>query len=678
MTTTQRIKQGINRSIFGAVAFIVLVFAPLPAYVSADGSDGSSSGTPAAKCTPIPLPNNPGTNRPTGSAAGTYKYNECTGLWENTYYTWSPITKDYTPKVPLVYSCNTSTWKWQAWSWEYSASGGNYEQRLLTFTTLPAGAVIDPASLTVCAPPPPPPPAPSPALQSLDGDGSGQGLNGPGSSSSTTTDNKNTLGVSNNNNITIGNFITSTALTGNASVQGNTTAGGATSGDAMTIANVLNMLQSSSALGPNTATFVANVNGDVNGNLMVDPSLLQPAGGSTTLNTSNNIDVNNNTTANMTNNIDLNAKSGDANVSSNSKAGDATSGDASTVANVVNMMNSMIGANQSFLGVININGNLNGNILVPQSLLDSLIASNGPGAKTNVTQTNTKDINLSTNNNQKIDNNILTNAKSGTATVSGNTEAGNATTGSATNNVTILNLTGNQVIGANSLLVFVNVLGKWVGLIMNAPAGTTAASLGGDITQNTTNNINANSNYTSNITNNITSNATTGDATVSRNTSAGNATTGDASNAVNIANLNNTQYSLSGWFGILFINVFGSWIGGFGVDQPTPALEAPTVASKDNTAPQVFQFVASSSPAGTNSGSQVSDASLASTQLVSSVSEVLGSKAPKKANKVATSSQPTKEDTGNNVKLIVSGLLILIGVILAFSERFIRRRRVSQ
>ncbi len=74
--------------------------------------------------------------------------------------------------------------------------------------------------------------------------------------------------------------------------------------------------------------------------------------------------------------------------------------------------------------------------------------------------------------------------------VSNNTSAGSATSGNTSTAVTLFNLTGNEIIGNNALLVFVNVPGKWVGVIMNAPSGATAAALGNDISQNVNNNAN--------------------------------------------------------------------------------------------------------------------------------------------------------------------------------------------
>ena len=71
------------------------------------------------------------------------------------------------------------------------------------------------------------------------------------------------------------NTITGVASSGNSLVLSNTSAGGATSGNAQDIANVVNMLQSTSnALGSdsNLVVFTKNIDGDVNGDFLLDPS----------------------------------------------------------------------------------------------------------------------------------------------------------------------------------------------------------------------------------------------------------------------------------------------------------------------------------------------------------------------------------------------------------------------
>src|ERR1019366_1710408 len=98
-------------------------------------------------------------------------------------------------------------------------------------------------------------------------------------------------------------------------------------------------------------TFVANIDGNVTGDLMLDPSTLgaiQPASATG----QNNLDLNNQTNADINNNINLAAQSGDATVAGNTTGGDATTGSATAIANVMNVINSAINAGKSFVGVI--------------------------------------------------------------------------------------------------------------------------------------------------------------------------------------------------------------------------------------------------------------------------------------------------------------------------------------
>lgn len=385
------------------------------------------------------------------------------------------------------------------------------------------------------------------------------------------------------NTAAVNNVVNGQATTGNASVHDNTTAGNATSGTAQASATVVNVINSSTGFGSDNGGFTfysrdINAGEDLQGNILIDPSTMAPMNGASSGNggvqtTTSMLDI--------INNITLNATSGNASVHDNNQAGNATSGDASAIANIINVVNSQIGAQQTFLGVINIYGNLTGDIQVPADFVDGLLGSsattaNGNGAATSSTTT--------------IDNNITTSATSGNATVKDNNQAGNATTGDATTNVTVFNLTGQQVIAKNSLLVFVNVLGKWVGVIVNQPAGATSGALVGGGNATTASNGSTSTTNT-HITNNVTANATTGNATVRDNNQAGNATTGNAQTGVNLLNIANSNFSLDGWFGVLFINVLGSWLGNFGIDSPMPDPVSTGGGAGDGASPQVIQAV---------------------------------------------------------------------------------------
>lgn len=362
-----------------------------------------------------------------------------------------------------------------------------------------------------------------------------------------------------NTNASINNSLNSDATTGGAGVKRNTTAGSAMSGEASAATTIVNSVHST--VGGETsgvAHFTTDLYGDITGDITIGPAI-ENAKVTKNTNLSSTTNVNNNDT--LTNDLTLKATSGNADVTGNTTAGSAKTGNANTVADVLNLINTIIAANKSFVGTINIHGNLDGDILVSPDFIPQLLASNAQ-----VVGNYTMPLSTTINDDQSIVNNVKLNATTGTATVRDNTAAGNANTGTAATNLTILNLTGHKVDAAKSLLVFVNVLGKWVGMIVDAPGATAAALGSGVVTENTTISDTTNINNNAKITNNLDLTSRSGDASVTSNTSGGDATTGDATASANIANISTSEFNLSDWFGVLFINVFGSWVGSFGID----------------------------------------------------------------------------------------------------------------
>ncbi len=384
---------------------------------------------------------------------------------------------------------------------------------------------------------------------------------------STTTNGTANTDVTNTTNVTSG--VQSASTSGNATVQGNTSSGNATSGSADTNGTVVNSVHSTVAGGSGVATFTYDVNGNVVGDITLSGNGNQAtASNATNLNGTTN--VNNKTSLN--NDVDLSATSGNATVQGNESTGSATTGNANAVANILNLINTIIAANQSFVGTINIYGNLDGDILLSPEFIPQLLASNGGS----VASSNNLALTMNTANDSQIVNNVNLNATTGSATVSGSESKGSATTGSAQTNLTILNLTGHQVTAANSLLVFVNVLGTWVGMIIDAP-GATAAMLGSGVVSDTTNVSNvAKLANASSITNNVNVTAASGNATVRGNESTGSATSGNATASANIANISTSTFNLTGWFGVLYINVFGKWLGSFGVNTAVGTIQPLT------------------------------------------------------------------------------------------------------
>lgn len=584
-----RFQKLLNRTLILAMAILQAVI--LPTYLShiAYAEEMASSPTTDSSQTTT------GPATPTGADGTSYTYNETTGLWENDYYTWDPVTKQTKPKVAPSYSYNPETGMWDTTEWRYDAPSGKYVENTVSTPAEPVDQPTTPETKTST-------PAPS-QTQSLTGPSSSNGIE----------DTQSTNGAFDlYYNANISNNITLDATSGDVNLISNTLAGDGTSGSATSMANIINMLQS--AWGPGAGsinTFNVDITGDVFGDFYIDPSQLYGTV-DTSETTVNELDLEVENTAQMENDITVTAQSGDVNGMSNTSVGDLSSGTANAVANVVNMINSMISSGESFVGSINIHGNYEGDILLPEESIRALLASNDiPKTTINTAQIQNNETVVDITNDQSVTNNVTANAASGDVSLSGNTAAGSATSGDSNTNITVLNLTGQQVIGSNALLVFVNVLGEWVGMIVNAPAGSTAAALGSsDSSVTGSANIDVDNQFQ--IENNINLDAQSGNVSGEHNTEVGDATSGDATASANIANLTNSSFSMSNWFGLLFINVFGKWHGSFGINTEAgnlpvipPALagaSGPTASAPAHV--QVLRFVPSDQPVAHTSADQ--------------------------------------------------------------------------
>ena len=548
---------------------------PAPAPAPAPTPTPDPTPTPTPTPTPPPTPEVPpeppkAGPPPPGADSRVFTYDYGTNTWESFLYSYNPVTRVRTMKnVPTV-RYNFTTGMWEKIAWSFSAPSQTYFWYVVsTQPTQPEGLVMGPTPQSVAA------------QRAASGNGTSVNGTGPGSNASVQNSTNNNTGLTFNNNNDFNIVLDLLSRSGNAAVLGNTKGGSASSGNATSTANILNQIQSKWDIN-DLLTFSSDIYGSVFGDLLVNTSDLGPKSNvAVTNNKNNNLDVNVNNNTTINNDINVVAQTGDATVSHNTTGGDATTGNANAFANIINMINSSINSGSAFMGTLNIYGDFDGDILFPQGALDTLIASTGPDSSVDVNNQQNNNVNAEINNNTAINNNIHATATTGDATVSHNTTGGDATTGNANSKVTMLNLTGKDVVSENTLLVFINVLGKWVGVLMDAPAGTTAAAIGSGAKVASNNTANNNLTYTENnnatINNNINVEAASGNATVSDNTTGGNAKTGDANANVNVANLVGSNIASNSWFGVLFINVFGTWNGSFNVD--TAAGDVPQGAN---------------------------------------------------------------------------------------------------
>ena len=439
-----------------------------------------------------PCPTASGTVAPTGAAAVTYSFNPVSCLWENSYFTWDPITKIITAKYDQTPLLNSQGTAWEYIEWIYNPSAGSYGGHIVSIP-VPAPATTPTTPGTGVNSSESTPGVPGVA-------GAGSQLLGSSSTSNTGPNSSNNYQNGGNlngninlaNNSSINTIFSSLAGTGNAIVMGNTTAGNATSGNAEAVGNFLNMIQSSwdPTLG-NVTVFNAGLFGNFFGDILFNPeAIISNTGPSSNNNITNdvneNLNINVSDTSNINNNIKLAATTGDATVSQNTNAGNAMTGNATTIANIINMINSSIATGNSFIGTLDIYGNLVGDLLLPQSILAQL-KNTGPNSKNNIANNNSSNVNLVGNNQNSINNNLNLSASSGNAVVDSNTNAGNATTGSANTNAKQVNVIGKNSSGTKGLAVLVNVLGTWVGMLWDGSGTSSIDGTGPNSTNNISN-----------------------------------------------------------------------------------------------------------------------------------------------------------------------------------------------
>jgi len=178
--------------------------------------------------------------------------------------------------------------------------------------------------------------------------------------------------------------------------------------------------------------------------------------------------------ATLTNNLDLLASSGN-----NQLVGDdgtLQTGDASALLNLFNMVNTNLIGSDWFFGVINLFGQLEGDIILPNEWL--FLGEEGLGGDSSVTAANLEtgagssnqalaesNTSLTVNNNNEADliNNVTVLANSGENAIIG---SGTIETGNANANLNLLNIVNTNIVGSRWVLLVINNMGEWMGEVL--------------------------------------------------------------------------------------------------------------------------------------------------------------------------------------------------------------------
>lgn len=437
--------------------------------------------------------------------------------------------------------------------------------------------------------------------------------NGSDSENSASLDSESSTSTTQENTAIVGNSLNLDTATGNNSASLNVGNSIIQSGDANTSGTLVNVVNTNLA-GLMVSEF--NVVDDQIGDLILDFDsnciLGCGLGGITTENSGNGSDsenlnnvtqvISNDTFQNneviVENTMTLNADSGNNEADKNT-GGDSTiqTGDANISANLLNFINTNV-AGQVLVGIVNIFGDLIGDIILPDDPASCTNCSGDISASNTgngTSSTNFNDVNQTINNNTTqsniadIKNNLNVSATTGENIASKNT-GGNSTieTGEASVDAQALNIANSNINGGDWWLVIVNQAGEWIGQILGAPIGANFAGTSGtdftvapdgsitannsgngsgsentnSINQTTDNNLTQNNN--AQIVNNLNLSANTGNNSTSKNTGGNNfIDTGDATIIANLINFVNTNITSTGRLRVITVNVFGKWIGDF-------------------------------------------------------------------------------------------------------------------
>lgn len=355
------------------------------------------------------------------------------------------------------------------------------------------------------------------------------------------------------------NTLDSTALSGDVNISENSEVSSAGTGDSSVTATVITVdNQSSDVLDTKIDSYSLNPspsgNVDIVFTLESSASVNSAESQPTVIPLNTELETVNNT-------INIASVSGSLSADSNTFIGQLNTGDSYANANLINILGSNISAPEIFLGYITVNGDLKGDILLSDTLLQGINLSSGDSSDAYMMREII---------NYDLINTISMDAISGDLVSTENSKTGDLATGYATNILNAKDLVGLSVYGQTGMLVFVNVTGNWDGNIIGQSRGVVAALLG----VNSINNpilipLATNLNEASiKVNNSINISSRSGDISAIKNSEVGSMQTGSATTVVNLANVIGSNLVFTKNFGILFITIIGDWYGSLGVDTP--------------------------------------------------------------------------------------------------------------
>lgn len=371
------------------------------------------------------------------------------------------------------------------------------------------------------------------------------------------------------------------------------------SGDATAWLNLLNFLNTN-IVGSNFELMVLDVgenDGELDLNALWEQLQKQNSSDSVYLvgDDSSNLKllVNNNNDADLENNVTVCATTGENEANKNNNS-EVDTGDATALANIINMVNTNILGSKFFFGIVNITGQFTGNIILPRPET----FANGDGSAIGGEGTV-----FENENSANLADTLAALANSGGNTENNNGVESTIDTGSATSVTTDLSLVNLNLYGNDWFYLLLNILGNWDGgtngwsvpgvtedidgQSQTYEVGSQTPSAVGSSTDTTS--VDFENQNEASVENNVTVLASTGNNEASENRGGASIKTGDAKAILNLLNLINLNILSSNWF-MGLINVLGSWSGN--VIFAYPDLAVNLSGSPDEVSPgESFEYV---------------------------------------------------------------------------------------
>ena len=366
--------------------------------------------------------------------------------------------------------------------------------------------------------------------------------------------------------------VTNSTVTGQTNSSLNNGATTAKTGDANTSGTAVTGVNTNLS-GVSVSEF--NVTGQQKGDIVLSPEALAANCIENCNNGGNSTNTTQTNNAQVGNNLTLSANSGD-NKSNFNTGGDTTitTGNANVSANALTFANNNIAGNVTY-GVVNIYGNLEGDIVLPAQSTSFDVVSSSSATTTQ-------------NNDVKITNTLTLDTNTGNNNAGFNTDGNTTvTTGQSSVDTNVLNIANSNVNGT-WWLVLVNEAGNWIGKLVGAPDGAhMAGSAGteftvspdGQVSASLANNGTGSENTiqtqtesattttqsnSADIANTLHLSANTGGNDARFNTNGqNNIATGNANIIANLVNFVNNNIVGNGKLVVTVVNVFGSWLGDF-------------------------------------------------------------------------------------------------------------------